>query len=652
MTEPVIGRGRGRGRGQSSSSIAPPSPSLSNTSLTPVTTTSENPATSSDEGIASSIQTLNITQSTTAIKSSVPRGRGQFKRDVPPSEPEITIPVRQSEITTIDDDTLDISKRAVTTTNQSQITSVNDTLVTTSQITTTTTSSVISKKPGRSCFIPANESSKFMVSELTSNQFLTNVRPLKPKEPGKLGQAIEVMVNYYPVTQYPKKGIVYQYHVDIKSAKDVELQSSRRRAIYDSWKKIMQHNMNMNIEYRIVFDNNSIILSLDRLTDIDKKENFKFIIHLTDEPIDFAELALQEKSENFERLKQVLSIVLHEQCSSTALFASKRAFYSIPTVGNAFDLGEGKALWRGFYSCLMFSKGNHKLLVNLDVSHSCFLKKQPFLDFLREVMVKSPCGVYDGRGRRIEKVTIEDCINYLDPVINQAYYQGELKFLTKLCKGMRVRANLADKKIIYTIDSLGQSASIQTFPWKIKQKESTVEEYYREHHSHTLRYHQLPVLKMKNNAYLPMELVDVEPARVQKINDDQRATITQKTSEKPFERIRQINYVRGKEQKFEEDPFVRAWNLNINADMLIIPARVLSMPTIHYTRNYEVTERTNRGKKGVWEAQGEFYKPTPFPEWGMINMTDLSQSDCEAFYDVFARTAKERGITCPPPSLY
>lgn len=31
-----------------------------------------------------------------------------------------------------------------------------------------------------------------------------------------------------------------------------------------------------------------------------------------------------------------------------------------------WDLGLGTALWRGFYSCLVFAKGEHKLLMNLD----------------------------------------------------------------------------------------------------------------------------------------------------------------------------------------------------------------------------------------------------------------------------------------------
>ena len=72
--------------------------------------------------------------------------------------------------------------------------------------------------------------------------------------------------------------------------------------------------------------------------------------------------------EELQDIKQVLSIALHEHCSSHAAFVYNRSFYSPSNQGQygEWDLGLGKALWRGFYSCLVFSKGKHQLLMNLD----------------------------------------------------------------------------------------------------------------------------------------------------------------------------------------------------------------------------------------------------------------------------------------------
>jgi len=75
-----------------------------------------------------------------------------------------------------------------------------------------------------------------------------------------------------------------------------------------------------------------------------------------------------DKIEDLQNIKQVLSIALHEHCSSHAEFFYGRSFYS-PSIGGQhgdWDLGEGKAMWRGFYSCLVFGKGKYQLLMNLD----------------------------------------------------------------------------------------------------------------------------------------------------------------------------------------------------------------------------------------------------------------------------------------------
>lgn len=75
-----------------------------------------------------------------------------------------------------------------------------------------------------------------------------------------------------------------------------------------------------------------------------------------------------ERLEQLQSIKQVLSIALHEHCLSQAEFIYNRTFFALPTDdrhGN-WDLGLGKALWRGFYSCLVFTKGSHQLLMNLD----------------------------------------------------------------------------------------------------------------------------------------------------------------------------------------------------------------------------------------------------------------------------------------------
>lgn len=75
-----------------------------------------------------------------------------------------------------------------------------------------------------------------------------------------------------------------------------------------------------------------------------------------------------QRLEDLQNIKQVLSIALHEYCSSHASSIYNRSFYAPAIEGQYgdWDLGSGKAMWRGFYSCLVFAKGRHQLLMNLD----------------------------------------------------------------------------------------------------------------------------------------------------------------------------------------------------------------------------------------------------------------------------------------------
>jgi hypothetical protein len=152
-----------------------------------------------------------------------------------------------------------------------------------------------------------------------------------------------------------------------------------------------------------------------------------------------------------------------------------------------------------------------------------------------------------------------------------------------------------------------------------------------------------------------MELVDVEPARVKNITDEQRALLCKNSSMFPPVYCKSIKQIRDnpKQQCFEQDPFVAAWNLNVDIKMLTVPARVLPMPEIFYTDQYRVTPGGVRDL-GSWELRPtKFHKPTKFPEvWAMINLTALQKEACIDFYHQLENVAQQRGIDCRPPKIY
>ncbi|CAM4856969.1 unnamed protein product [Rotaria socialis] len=531
----------------------------------------------------------------------------------------------------------------------------------------------------------APEDPHWTVSDLTAIQFQSNTRPVKPDELGTIGQPIQVIANYFPILQYPRRGLVYRYHIQIHDWKNLEIHRDRRRLVYNLWLQQYCGKYTKIDRHKIVFDNLSTILTFNQpLFDIDgtatvqeitapnrsnRLVTHKVIVRRAGEPIDLAlihnfdeilhtENRLNNTPQDLDNIKQILSIALHENCSSHATAIYDRLFFAqtTPEQHGEWDLGLGKALWRGFYSCLVFSKGAHQLLMNLDINHGVFMKKQPFLEFLCEIMLHSPCGKkrYGGRQRNVQKVHGDDVLEFLD--IRNPTYQIEMNFLLKHCKNVRVRSQDASKPIVYSISKLGKSASTQEFIWKgSKNKTVTVENYYKEHYGLALKYPSLPTLEMHNRSYIPMELVDVEPARVKKITDEQRALMCRQSTMHPSVYIKSINEIRKnpKKQCFEEDPFIAAWNMNVSTDMLTLPARVLPMPEIVYTDQYHVTSGAVRDM-GTWQMKPtRFHTPAKFPAvWGMINLSSLDQHACEDFYNELSNIAVERGMECCPPVIY
>jgi hypothetical protein len=67
------------------------------------------------------------------------------------------------------------------------------------------------------------------VTNLTRAQFDTNDRPKKPDELGTLGEEIQVIVNYFPILQFPHTGLVYRYNIQIRNKKNFEIHRDRRR---------------------------------------------------------------------------------------------------------------------------------------------------------------------------------------------------------------------------------------------------------------------------------------------------------------------------------------------------------------------------------------------------------------------------------------
>ncbi|CAF4644679.1 unnamed protein product, partial [Rotaria sp. Silwood2] len=457
--------------------------------------------------------------------------------------------------------------------------------------------------------------------------------------------------------------------IQIKNKRNSKLSRELRRALYQCWwNKFYQEYLQLH-KYNIVFDNQYMILTLDQLLpNIDetgiietmmapnrfgRQEEHEISIKRVGKPVDLSLLnSLDEfqqtdnnnylNHDDLKRIKHILSVVLHEQCSSNATYIYNRSFFTQPTLDNKYgywDLDLGKALWRGFYSCLLIGKSNYQLLINLDVSHKVFMKEQSFLDFLCDVMYHSPRGKMRCTDqRRTSKIEMQDILQLLDSNTSNIYYEGEAEFLLNHCKS--------------------DAASKETFLRKQGEEKSTVtvEDYYKEKYGLPLKYPTLPTLRMHNRSLVPMEFINVQPIKVKRITNEERARLCLQSTMTPSKYCQSIKEIRHnkKQQNFEQDPFVAAWNLNVDVNMLTISARVLPSPKIIYTNQFHVNPDQNQSR-GVWSnTRAHFHTPTVFPStWALINLSSsLNMELCKQFYNKLSFVASERGINCPRPVIY
>jgi hypothetical protein len=67
------------------------------------------------------------------------------------------------------------------------------------------------------------------LGDLIADQFRTNERPSPPIELGTVGRELNLFVNYFPVRDFPKEGLVYQYHFDIDIQRQTFIPREQRR---------------------------------------------------------------------------------------------------------------------------------------------------------------------------------------------------------------------------------------------------------------------------------------------------------------------------------------------------------------------------------------------------------------------------------------
>lgn len=274
----------------------------------------------------------------------------------------------------------------------------------------------------------------------------------------------------------------------------------------------------------------------------------------------------------------------------------------------------GKELCWGYHQS--FRLARDRLLLNVDTAATVFYAPGPLLD-----IVTAALNVRDIRDTR-----------HVD--------QKSLKSLTRALRRIEiVPTHRSDRK--RTINGISPEPADSTFE-EIKGQKMSIVEYFSARYNITLKYPHLPLVNLgrKNRPnWMPIELCQVAPGqRCSNINDLDTAEIIRQTSKKPAERMRNI-LDQLQQAGYENDPFMKAFGLKVDPNMITYDARLLEAPEVQFSN---VSERPFNG---AWNLRDKrLVDGATLLSWGVVVEANVPKHTLQRFLDTLCDVGCKSGL--------
>lgn len=176
-----------------------------------------------------------------------------------------------------------------------------------------------------------------------------------------------------------------------------------------------------------------------------------------------------------------------------------------------------------------------------------------------------------------------------------------------------------------TVSDISNRGAGQIF-FDMEGKEVSVAKYFEQKY-HRLRYPDWPCVVVGNKKNMvPLEVIKVIAAQPykRKLNETQTAGMVRQTTVKPFVRLRQIENMRSTIKT--NDPYLKAFGIQIGERPLEVEAKVLDPPEIQYGDRTMIRPQT-----GVWNLRNRerFHNPGTVGTWAVVNLASLNDNDVE-----------------------
>ncbi|ONI18322.1 hypothetical protein PRUPE_3G209300 [Prunus persica] len=443
---------------------------------------------------------------------------------------------------------------------------------------------------------------------------------------GTTGQTIPLLANHFKVSVNVPDAVFYQYFVRITSEDKIAVEGKGigrklidrlyqtysselggKKFAYDGDKAlyILGPLPQRRLEFSVVLEEtfakheNGNPLADKRSRRSFRSKTFNVEISYAAEiPLKSIALALRGVDvDNTQDALKVLDIILRQQAANRGCLLVRQSFFHDDS-RNFVDVGAGVKGVRGFHSS--FRPTQDGLSLNMDVSTTMILTPGPVIDFL---------------------ITNQD--------VREARYIDWVK-AKKMLKNMRINAR--HRNMEFKVIGLSEKpCNQQYFPMKLKSGngtsegqtvEITVYEYFTKHCGVELTSSQympcLDVGKPKRPNYLPLELCSLVSLQryTKALSSTQRASLVEKSRQKPHERIRTVTDA-VKKYQYDDDPMLATCGISIEKQLTQVNGRVLETPKLKVGNSDDCIPH-----KGRWNFNNKtLFNPTRIDRWLVVNFS-------------------------------
>nr|CAD1839541.1 unnamed protein product [Ananas comosus var. bracteatus] len=448
---------------------------------------------------------------------------------------------------------------------------------------------------------------------------------------GTDGRQIQLLTNHFSVRFSGNDAVFYQYSVSIKSEDNRVVEGP------------LPQN---NFEFKVILEESSArgaggSPGNGSPTDGDRKRfrrsqlsrEFKVgISYAAKIPLKSITLALKgSESEQTQEALRVLDIILRQQQAKRGCLLVRQSFFNGEHT-NFVDVGGGVTGCRGFHSSFHPTLGG--LSLNMDVSTTMILTPGPVVDFLlANQNVKDP--------RQIDWIKAKRMLKNMRIKTRHRNMEFKIIGISELpCHQQTYVLNnvysyvigVASFYLAFCLNAYDSStfdyASACSFPLKVKNGggegqtvEVTVFDYFKSRKIDLSWSANMPCLdvgKPKRPNYVPLELCTLVSLQryTKALTSQQRASLVEKSRQKPQERIRVItDAVRN--NRYDDDPLLSSCGIKIEKQLLRLDGRVLLPPTLVVGNKEDCMPRNGR-----WNFNNKrLWAPTKIERWAIVNFS-------------------------------